>query len=109
MLQWKKLQYYAKQNGIEDYREIRLNDEDCEYICSSVGIKSVPSSSIGGRFDYLISHIMDDSGYIGAHRSPGVSEDLLLIRCGDYAAIDAFKAYATKNNLKTCNQDRVVK
>ncbi len=105
MLQWKKLQYYAKQNGIEDYRGIRLTDEDCDYICSSVGISPVSSSSVGERFDVLISHVMDDTGFRDAHRRPGVSEEVFLIRCGDYAAMDVFKAYAVKHNLKECGQD----
>lgn len=104
MLQCKKLQYYAKQNGIEDYRNVKLTDEDCRFICDSVGVKSVSSSSVNQRLDILISCIMDDPEFRATHRSPDVSEDLFLIRCGDYAAVEIFKAYADKHNLKQCSQ-----
>lgn len=104
MLQCKKLQYYAKQNGIEDYHKVVLTDEDCKFICDSVGVKSVSSCSVEQRLDILISRIMDDPGFMAAHRSPDVSEDLFLIRCGDYAATEIFKAYADKHNLKHGSQ-----
>lgn len=105
MLQWKKLQYYARQNGIEDYRKVKLTDDDCEYICSTVGISPVSSASVSQRFDILVSHVMDDLAYRDARRNPNVSEEIFLIRCGDYAAMDVFKAYAAKHHLSTDKKD----
>lgn len=99
MLQWKKLQYYAKQNGIENQQKVRLTDDDCEYICKAVGVPVVTSFEIDGKFDPLISYVMDDPGFREAHRNAGVSEEVFLIRCGDYASVEVFRAYASKHGL----------
>ena len=48
---------------------------------------------------------MDDLAYRGARRNPNVSEEIFLIRCGDYAAMDVFKAYAAKHHLSTDKKD----
>ena len=39
---------------------------------------------------------MDDPGFIEAHRHEGVSDEVFLIRCGDYAANEVFKAYTNQ-------------
>jgi hypothetical protein len=96
MLQRKKLQYYGRQYGIENYAIITLTDEDCERICKAVGVPAVRAADIGGKFDELISIVMDDPGFIEAHRHEGVSDEVFLIRCGDYAANEVFKAYTNQ-------------
>ena len=94
MLQRKKLQYYGRQYGIQQI--ITLTDEDCERICKAVGVPVVKAADIGGKFDELISIVMDDPGFIEAHRHEGVSDEVFLIRCGDYAANEVFKAYTNQ-------------
>ena len=79
MLQRKKLQYYGRQYGIENYAVITLTDEDCERICKAVGVPVVKAADIGGKFDELISIVMDDPGFIEAHRHEGVSDEVFLI------------------------------
>ena len=101
MLQRKKLQYYGRQYGIENYAIITLTDEDCELammerIPDKPGVPVVKAADIGGKFDELISIVMDDPGFIEAHRHEGVSDEVFLIRCGDYAANEVFKAYTNQ-------------
>ena len=69
-----------------------------QYSCSSVRSSNTTedSTDIGGKFDELISIVMDDPGFIEAHRHEGVSDEVFLIRCGDYAANEVFKAYTNQ-------------
>ena len=96
MLQGKKLQYYGNKYGIENYALVRLTDGDCERICRAVGVATVRAADIGGKLDELIAIVMDDPDFIAAHRHEGVSEEVFLIRCGDYAADEVFKAYTSQ-------------
>ncbi len=94
MLQRKKLEYYAKQYGIENFSSIKLSDEECDRICKAVGVRSYRAAEVDRNLGTLISFVMDDPDFIQAHRKEGVSEDVFLIRCGDYAAKEVFKAYS---------------
>ena len=40
MMPRKKLEYYAKQNGIEDFVKIKLTEDECAKICEAIGIKA---------------------------------------------------------------------
>lgn len=94
MLQRKKLDYYAKQYGIEDFASVKLTDEDCDRICKAVGVRTYKAAEVDRSFNTLISFVMDDPDFIESHRTKGVSEEIFLIRCGDYAAKEVFKAYS---------------
>ena len=94
MLQRKKLEFYAKQYGIEDFASIRLSDEECDRICKAVGVRTYKAAEVDRNIGTLISFVMDDPAFIEAHRKQGVNEEIFLIRCGDYAAKEVFKAYS---------------
>ncbi|MCQ2085596.1 MAG: hypothetical protein MJZ21_05570 [archaeon] len=96
MLQRKKLEYYAKQNGIEDLASIKLTDDDCRRICDTVGVRFYPAADIGCNICKLIESIMDDKDFIESHRKPDTPTEIFLIRCGDYAAMEVFKAYVNQ-------------
>lgn len=93
MLQKKKLAYYAKQCGIEEYGKIVLSEADCEKICKAVGVPLIHARDINGDFNTLISIVMERPEFIEAHRRTDMPEDLFRMRCGDYAAKEVFAAY----------------
>lgn len=96
MLQKKKLEYYARQNGIEDLASIKLTDADCERICKATGVQFYPARDVGGDIATLIAVIMDNPDFIEAHRKGNEQSEIFLLRCGDYAAMEVFKAYANQ-------------
>ena len=81
MMPRKKLEYYAKQNGIEDFVKIKLTEDECAKIC-------------GGSVSMLIDRVMDDEGFNVANTKAGMPDDYNIARMPDYAAIAVFKALA---------------
>ena len=89
MMPRKKLEYYAKQNGIEDFVKIKLTEDECAKICEAIGIKDC-----GGSVSMLIDRVMDDEGFKAANTKAGMPDDYNIARMPDYAAMAVFKALA---------------
>ena len=60
----------------------------------SEDIRTYKAAEVDRNIGTLISFVMDDPAFIEAHRKQGVNEEIFLIRCGDYAAKEVFKAYS---------------
>lgn len=94
MMPRKKLEYYAKQNGIEDFVKIKLTEDECAKICEAIGIKAYGLKDCGGSVSMLIDRVMDDEGFKAANIKAGMPDDYNIARMPDYAAIAVFKALA---------------
>ena len=91
MLPRKKLEYYAKKNGIEDFSAIRLSDDDCRRICEAVGSNVYGMDDTGGKISELIDRVMDDAKFKAKHANPSLPEDFMSARLSDYAAEEVMK------------------
>lgn len=95
MMPRKKLEYYARQNGVEDFEKIKLTEEECAEICRAIGIRTYGLKDCGGRLSALIDRVMDDADFKAANIRPDMTEDYNSARIPDFAAIAVFKAYAS--------------
>lgn len=94
MMPRKKLEYYAKQNGIEDFAKIRLTEDECAEICEAAGVRVYGLGDCGGSVSRLIDCVMDDEDFRASNSREGVSEDYNAARIPDYAAAAVFRALA---------------
>ncbi len=94
MMPRKKLEYYAKQNGIGDFAEIRLTEDECAEICRAAGVRMYGIGECGGSVSRLIDCVMDDGDFRASNSKEGLPEDYNAARMPDYAAMAVFRALA---------------
>ena len=106
MLPRKKLEFYAQKHGVEYFASIRMNEDDVARISEVVGSRALTMSDCGGRLSTFIDCVTDDAKYrekIRARMSANgkmPSEEMFLIRMGDYAADEVMAAYAALHPAK---------
>ena len=110
MLPRKKLDYYARNHGIQYFAAVKMTPEDISEICRVVGSKQYGFSDCGGRLSQLIDLVTDDPLFAEKHRtrleSEGktVQEDFFAMRLADYAADEVMAAYGNIHSSECGNE-----
>lgn len=101
MIPRKKLNYYARNHGIQYFAAVKMTPEDISEVCRIVGSNPYGFPDCGGRLSQLIDLVMDDEMFVAKHRAKLESEgktlheDFFAMRLADYAADEVMAAYSS--------------